>query len=70
MDNPTAIADQPRTLLTVESAAHRLSISRTTMFRLLKVGEIASIRIGYARRIPAEEIDAYVQRLTTQQKVA
>ncbi|MCI2423958.1 helix-turn-helix domain-containing protein [Saccharopolyspora sp. K220] len=62
--------NQPRVLLTVEQAAHRLSLSRTTMFRLLKQGQITSIRIGKARRIPAEALDTYINHLTTQQQVA
>ncbi|GAA0509686.1 helix-turn-helix domain-containing protein [Saccharopolyspora thermophila] len=68
---PTAlITAQPRVLLTVEQAAERLSLSRTTMFRLIKTGEIASVRIGKARRIPAEALDAYVNRLVAEQRFA
>ncbi|WP_017972921.1 hypothetical protein [Actinopolyspora halophila] len=35
--------DQPRTLLTVEQAAHRLAIGRTHMFQLLRHGGTASV---------------------------
>ncbi|WP_263250601.1 helix-turn-helix domain-containing protein [Saccharopolyspora rosea] len=54
-------------LLTVEAAARRLSVSRATMFRLLKSGDIASVRIGQARRIPADALTAYVERLAAEQ---
>ncbi|KAA5836013.1 helix-turn-helix domain-containing protein [Saccharopolyspora hirsuta] len=57
-------------LLTVEAAARRLSVSRTTMFRLLKSGAVDSVRIGHARRVPAEAITAYVQRLAEEQQHA
>lgn len=59
-----AAAEVPaRVLLTVEQAAHRLSISRTKMFQLIKGGEISSVRIGRSRRVPAEALTAYVERL-------
>jgi excisionase family DNA binding protein len=61
------VFEEDRSLLTVEEAARRLSIGRTTLFQLLKLGEIASVRIGYARRIPAEAVDAYVKKLTAEQ---
>ncbi|WP_010316638.1 helix-turn-helix domain-containing protein [Saccharopolyspora spinosa] len=62
--------EEPRELLTVEAAARRLSVSRTTMFRLLKSGDVASVRIGHARRVPAEAITAYVKRLAAEQHAA
>jgi excisionase family DNA binding protein len=57
-------------LLTVEQAARRLSVGRTTMFALLKSGEILSVRIGRLRRIPIEELIAYAARLANQQRAA
>jgi excisionase family DNA binding protein len=60
----------PRVLLTVEAAADRLSIGRTTMFALLKAGDIVSVRIGHLRRIPATELDAYAERLVAEQSAA
>ncbi|TDD08112.1 DNA-binding protein [Saccharopolyspora terrae] len=61
---------QPRVLLTIEQAAHQLSLSRATMFRLIKTGDIASVRIGRARRIAAEAIEDYVHRLSAEQRAA
>ena len=57
----------PKTLLTVEEAAARLSLGRTSMFTLIKTGQVASVRIGRARRIPAGEVDAYAARLMAEQ---
>ncbi|MGH3867254.1 MAG: helix-turn-helix domain-containing protein [Pseudonocardiaceae bacterium] len=73
---PTDTASQPEpaqpgvTLLTVEEAAQRLSIGRTTMYALLKQGEISSVLIGRLRRIPAEALTAYITRLITDQHAA
>lgn len=58
------------TLLTVEEAARRLSIGRTTMYALLKNGQINSVRIGRLRRIPSPALTEYTARLTTEQNVA
>jgi excisionase family DNA binding protein len=59
-----------RTLLTVEAAAQRLSIGRTTMYALLKNGQINSVRIGRLRRIPADALTAYTTRLAAEQNAA
>ena len=50
-------------LLTVEQAAQRLGIGRTTVFALVKSGELESIPLGRLRRIPAECITEYIDRL-------
>jgi excisionase family DNA binding protein len=57
-------------LLTVEEAARRLSIGRTTMYALLKDGHINSVRIGRRRRIPTEALTAYTDRLAAEQNAA
>jgi excisionase family DNA binding protein len=62
--------DSELSLLTVEEAAQRLSIGRTTMYVLLKNGQITSIRIGRLRRVPTEALTAYTTRLTAQQRAA
>lgn len=62
--------DQPenteRVLLTVEAAADRLSIGRTTMYALIKAGHIRTVRIGHLRRVPADALHTYVQQLANQ----
>jgi excisionase family DNA binding protein len=50
-------------LLTVEEAAKRLGIGRTTFYGLVMSGEIESVPLGRLRRIPAECLTEYVERL-------
>ena len=52
-------------LLTVEEAAQRLSIGRTTMYSLVSTGAIESVTIGRLRRVPSESIEKYVTSLRT-----
>jgi len=49
-------------LLSIPEAAERLSIGRSKLYELLTSGEIPTIRIGRAVRIPADELDAFVTR--------
>ena len=73
---PTPTAETPTetapelNLLTVEEAARRLSIGRTTLYALLKDGQINSVSIGHLRRIPAKELTAYTARLIAEQHLA
>lgn len=60
---PRADMPQDRVMLTVEEAATRLRIGRTTAWGLVKGGELRSVRIGRLRRIPAAVVDAYAARL-------
>jgi len=50
-------------LLTVEEAAALLRIGRSRMYELITAGTVMSVRIGGSRRIPREEVEAYVRRL-------
>ena len=50
-------------LLKVDEAAKRLSLSRSLLYQLLMSGEIESVKVGRARRIPASALDAYVNQL-------
>ena len=52
-------------LLTVEEAAQRLSIGRTTMYSLVSAGAVKSVTIGRLRRIPSECLEEYVSSLRT-----
>ena len=62
----TAISGgQERVLLTVEEAARRLRIGRTTAYRLVAEGQLASIQIGHLRRIPVDAVTAFVQNRRT-----
>jgi excisionase family DNA binding protein len=52
-------------LLTVEQAAERLGVGRTTMYGLLKAGAIESVPVGRLRRIPPDALEAYIANLRT-----
>jgi len=53
-------------VLTIEEAAQRLGIGRTLMYALVSSGEVESVTIGRLRRIPADCIAEYVNRLRRQ----
>ncbi|GAB3177624.1 excisionase family DNA-binding protein [Streptomyces incanus] len=55
--------DHSLVLLTVEEAARRLRIGRTTCFRLVLSGEIESVTVGRLRRVPTDAVPAYVAKL-------
>ncbi|MHA6762027.1 excisionase family DNA-binding protein [Streptacidiphilus sp. PAMC 29251] len=57
-------------LLTVEEAARRLQIGRTTCFALIRTGELESIPVGRLRRVPADAPAAYVARQRATQRAA
>jgi excisionase family DNA binding protein len=54
----------PKLLLTVEEAAERLGIGRTTTFALIRTGALRSVRIGRLRRIRTTDLDSYAASLT------
>lgn len=61
---PVPVRQMPqRILLTPEEAAERLGVGRTTMFKLIRCGEIESVQIGKLRRIPVSAIEDYAASL-------
>jgi excisionase family DNA binding protein len=52
-------------LLSVEEAARRLRIGRTTMYGLIAAGQIETVTIGRRRLVPPECVAAYVTVLRT-----
>jgi len=51
-------------LLTVTDAMARLKISRWTLYKLIRSGELASVLVSErCRRIPESALDDYVTRL-------
>ncbi|MFJ8298723.1 excisionase family DNA-binding protein [Streptomyces sp. NPDC094447] len=55
-------------LLTVEEAARRLRVGRTTCFALIRTGALESLMVGGLRRVPVDAPAAYVARLRTEQR--
>ena len=60
-------APDGKIFLTVVEAARLLGIGRTTVFALIKTGELRSVHIGRSRRIPMAEINAFANRLIADQ---
>ena len=50
-------------LVSVEEAAGLLGIGRTTVYEMIRRGDVRPIRIGRCVRIPQRELEAFVQRL-------
>jgi excisionase family DNA binding protein len=50
-------------LLTIEEAARRLRIGRTTMYGLISNGDVETVNIGRRRLVPPECLDDYVTAL-------
>ncbi len=53
----------PPLLVTVREAAELLGIGRTKLYELLLAGEIVTVTIGRARRVPLASLHAYVRSL-------
>ena len=55
-------------LLTVNEAATRLAIGRTTLYELIANQELRSVKIGRARRIPESSVDEWIARRLKDQR--
>lgn len=58
MDKQTEAA-----LLTIDQVAAILNVSYWTVYRLVKARQITGVRIGRARRVVPESVQAYMARL-------
>ncbi|MCZ4510299.1 helix-turn-helix domain-containing protein [Streptomyces sp. ActVer] len=56
-----------RILYRATEVAEKLDVGLTTAKALIRSGELRSIKIGRARRVPADVLHAYVQRLDAEQ---
>jgi excisionase family DNA binding protein len=50
-------------LLTPEEAARALRVGRTTVYALMKIGELRAVYIGRSCHLPIAELERYVCRL-------
>lgn len=64
IDTEVALAS-PVLLLTVVEAARLLGIGRSTLYELMGTGDIETVHIGRAVRIPVDAVHAYVDRIRT-----
>jgi excisionase family DNA binding protein len=58
--------NRPNELLTVESAAGLLSVSRRTVYRLIEAGDLAVTRIGKNVRLQRGSLDRYLAQQARQ----
>lgn len=54
--------EMSKKLLNVNEAAAVLGLGRSLVYTLIANGEITSIKIGRARRIPLSAIDAFIAK--------
>lgn len=57
--------DMDRLLYTVSEAGHLLSLQKTKMYELMGSGQLASVKIDGARRIPRQAIQDFIDRHAT-----
>ncbi|MEZ5142639.1 MAG: helix-turn-helix domain-containing protein [Acidimicrobiales bacterium] len=50
--------------LTVAEVAQIMRVSTMTVYRLIKAGELASVRVGKSYRIREDDVDAYLPSAT------
>ena len=62
MNTTMEVTSQDVVLLTIPAAMHRLSISRSSLYELMALGEIVSVKLGRSRRVPSASIDDFVAR--------
>jgi excisionase family DNA binding protein len=61
------LVDNPL-LVTAAEAANLLSVSRTTVYTLIKIGALRPVHIGRSCRLSRAELLRYVDRLETRRK--
>lgn len=72
MGDPKPLNDVPAAdalLLTPEEAAEVLRVGRTTIFALIKAGDLRPVHIGRSCRLSRAELQRYVRRLEAPQAV-
>jgi excisionase family DNA binding protein len=52
----------PLPVLSVNEAAHVLGVERSTIYRLLRSGDLQSVRVGKRRKFRPEDLVAYLER--------
>jgi len=57
------VLDRQPLLVDAEGAAAMLGCSRSTIYKLIAVGQLHGIKVGRSRRFTVGELEAYVERL-------
>ena len=52
--------------LTVAEVASQLRVSTMTVYRLIKAGQLAAVRVGKSYRVREEDVDRYLASTYTQ----
>ena len=65
LDESTEIGSTTDRLLTVDQVTEILSVSRTTVYSLLKSGELLSVKLGSSRRITDSALEEFIARKMT-----
>ncbi len=52
--------------LTVAEVAAQLRVSTMTVYRLIKAGQLASVRVGKSYRVREDDVDRYLASTYTQ----
>jgi excisionase family DNA binding protein len=60
----TTTGDRGWVLLRPEEVAQALSVSRSTVFLLMRSGELRSVKFGKSRRVPVDAVTEYVAGLS------
>jgi excisionase family DNA binding protein len=50
-------------MLNVAQVAADLQVGRTTVFRLLREGDLKAVKVGRTTRVRQSELNAYIKRL-------
>jgi excisionase family DNA binding protein len=68
MDNTTEtnVISAEGKLLRAEEVGHRLSLGRATVYALMASGELPTVRIGRAVRVPANRLADWIENRTNQ----
>jgi excisionase family DNA binding protein len=70
VDVTSRIQRPPRLLLTVEEAAERIGVCRSNMFKLIRRGEVQSVKVGRLRRVTPDALEDFVRRLSAEEDPA
>lgn len=50
-------------VLKIPEVMERLSVGQTKVYELMSSGELRSVKVGRARRVPSDELERFVARL-------